>query len=170
MQVNSINKQPNFQSFGKLIIHDKKIFAGFGIEYLEKQFNNPLMDKFAKSSEYDLHISYDNTTCYGWKWKIKSVGQGFRGFINNIQTSWERSWNFKEFNINRYLKKYHPTLEEIKKQKIQMKLLREEKIDEWIKHLEVRKKWLKEQKENEHRSIQETNEFFNNIEQKNNPQ
>ena len=32
MQVNSINKQPNSLTFGKLIIHDKKIFAGFGIE------------------------------------------------------------------------------------------------------------------------------------------
>jgi len=39
-------------------------------------------------------------------------------------------------------------------------------MTEWIKNLETRKKWLKDQKENKNRSIQETNDFFNNLEQK----
>lgn len=170
MQVNSLNKQPNSQSFGRLIIHDKKIFARFGLEYLEKQFNNPLMDKFAKSSKYDLHISYDNTTCFDWKWKIKSVGQGFRGFINNIKTSWKRSWEFDEFNIKRYLKKHHPTLEEAKEQKLQMKLLREQEKARLLNHRAKEAARFKEMEEIKKRKIQETNEFFNNLEQKNNPQ
>ena len=170
MQVNSINKQPNSLTFGKLIIHDKKIFAGFGIEYLEKQFNNPLMDKFAKSSEYDLHISYDNTTCFGWKWKIKSVGQGFKVFINNIKTSWKPAWEFDEFNINRYLKKHHPTLEEAKEQKLQMKLLREQEKARIRNHRAKEAAWFKEMEEIKKRKIQETNDFFDNFEQQNNPQ
>ena len=170
MQVNSINKQPSSPTFGRLIIHNKKIFARFGIEYLEKQFNNPLMDKFAKSNEYDLHISYDNTTCFGWKWKIKSIGQGFKGFINNIKTSWKPAWEFDEFNINRYLKKHHPTLEEAKEQKLQMKLLREQEKARIRNHRAKEDEWFKEMEEIKKRKIQEINDFFDNFEQQNNPQ
>ena len=165
MQVNSINKQPNSQSFGRLIIHDKELLIKCGREYLQESFDNPLVNKFAKSSDYDLHIAY---SFFNWKWKIKSVGQGFKGFINNIKTSWKPAWEFDEFNINRYLKKHHPTLEEAKEEKLQMKLLREQEKARRLNHRAKEDEWLKEQKEIKNRSIQETNEFFNNLEQKNN--
>ena len=34
MPINSINKQPNSQSFGRLIIDNKKEFASFSLDYL----------------------------------------------------------------------------------------------------------------------------------------
>ena len=167
MQVNSINKQPNSPTFGRLIIHDKELLIKCGREYLQESFDNPLVNKFAKSSDYDLHIAY---SFFNWKWKIKSVGQGFKGFINNIKTSWKPAWEFDEFNIKRYLKNHHPTLEEAKEQKLQMKLLREQEKARIRNHRAKEDEWFKEIEEIKKRKIQETNDFFNNLEQKNNPQ
>ena len=164
MQVNSINKQPNSQSFGRLIIHDKELLIKCGREYLQESFDNPLVNKFAKSSDYDLHIAY---SFFNWKWKIKSVGQGFKGFINNIKTSWKPAWEFDEFNIKRYLKNHHPILEEVKEQKLQMKLLREQEKTRIRNHRAKEDEWFKEMEEIKKRKIQETNDFFNNLEQKN---
>ena len=163
MQVNSINKQPNSPTFGRLIIHDKELLIKCGREYLQESFDNPLVNKFAKSSDYDLHIAY---SFFNWKWKIKSVGQGFKGFINNIKTSWKPAWEFDEFNINRYLKKHHPTLEEAKEQKLQMKLLREQEKARIRNHRAKEDEWFKEMEEIKKRKIQEEYEVFNKIEQK----
>ena len=128
------------------------------------------MHKFVENNKYDLHISRNRATVFSWEWKIKSVGQGFKGFINNIKTSWKPAWEFDEFNIKRYLKKHHPTLEEAKEQKLQMKLLREQEKARLLNHRAKEAARFKEMEEIKKRKIQETNEFFNNLEQKNNPQ
>lgn len=110
MQVNSVNPNQNNPSFGRLVFKNKKRLVRQGEAYVDRFLNTPAVKRFAESSSYDLHIKPTGVG-HGLAWRIKSVGMGVKGFLNNIKAPWQEVWCYNcdmgDKAVNKYLKDHH---------------------------------------------------------------
>lgn len=127
MQVSSINSNQSNPSFGRLVFKNKARLVRQGEAYVNRFLNTPAAKRFAESSCYDLHIK-PTKVGHGLAWKIKSVGMGVKGFLNNIKAPWQEVWCYNcdmgDKAVNKYIKEHH----EQTSQMAMRRLIRENRV------------------------------------------
>lgn len=122
MQINSINTSNNAPTFGRVFFHNKKQIAKLSREVIENLVDTDAIKTFSKRKDYDLHITTDVSRKI-FKYKIKSVGQGIHGLINNFIAPWKKMYTTALFknDCDEYIDMWHPSKEAIKRSRRQAK-------------------------------------------------
>lgn len=116
MQINSVNTNNNHsQSFGRVFFHNKKELAKLSRDVIDSLLDSEAVKEFSKRKDYDLFIK-TNTNLKIFKYKIKSVGQGIQGIINNFVAPWRKLYttSFEKGEYDLYLEMWHPSKQEVK--------------------------------------------------------
>ncbi len=152
MQINTINTNNNTPTFGRVIFHNKKQLAKLSREVIDNLIDTESVKEFSKRKDYDLHITTDSYLKI-FKYKIKSVGQGIHGLINNFIAPWKKMNTTALFknDCDEYIEMWHPSKEAIKRgrrqakkdeleRKIRLKKIETEDKIRQKEHIEILKK------------------------------
>lgn len=115
MKINSVNQsQKNNVAFSGVVFHNKRNIAEIGEKFVNSLLDAEIIKTFKKRTDYNLHIKYEETN-HTTQWKIKSIGQGIRGFFNNFLAPWKKTpiKQLKNHEVDEYISFYHPSHEEI---------------------------------------------------------
>ena len=108
MRINSVsnsnyNNNPSFQR----IYFDSKSVDG---EDVLRFFDKNVVNRFENSKHYDLYLMSDFMGKFFYK--IKVVGQGIRGFLQNRKAPWggiDSVYSLKIADTNKYIKTFLPS-------------------------------------------------------------
>lgn len=116
MNINPINvNKNNSPSFNGVVFSNKRVIAKKGAAFVDGVLESQIVKTFMKRKDYDLHLRLSDNG--NWNWKLKSIGQGMLGLLNNLLAPWKKTSKVSSIDcgdIDKYIDKYHLSAEDLK--------------------------------------------------------